>query len=74
MQNTIGYVGFDVGDKWAEIYLKDALSRVGSQIEGLNLTITDLFEMQELCAFEVEYWFHLTLHSDTWDSTSNSFQ
>lgn len=55
MQNTIGYVGFDVGDKWAEIYLKNALSRVGSQIEGLNLTITDLFEMQELCAFEVEY-------------------
>lgn len=52
MQNTIGYVGFDVGDKWAEVYLKDALSRISSQIEGLNLTITDVFEMQELCAFE----------------------
>lgn len=38
---------------WQNIYLKDALARLAPQIEGINLTISDILAMQELCAYEV---------------------
>jgi hypothetical protein len=39
--------------KWANIYLKDALPRIQSQLDGFNLTIEDVYTMQQMCAYEV---------------------
>jgi len=34
------------------IYLQPALKRIQKDLKGLNLTITDLYAMQNLCAYE----------------------
>ncbi|KAJ7682173.1 phosphoglycerate mutase-like protein [Mycena polygramma] len=38
--------------KWAGVYLKNALKRVGSQMVGYDLTIEDVYVLQQLCAYE----------------------
>ncbi|KAG0700013.1 histidine phosphatase superfamily [Suillus ampliporus] len=48
----IGYFGDAQASKWANIYLQDARSRLQSMIQGFNLTISDLVDMQEMCAYE----------------------
>ena len=38
--------------KWAEIYLKDAQARLAPQLHGYDLTIEDVYTLQQLCAYE----------------------
>ncbi|KAF9077271.1 histidine phosphatase superfamily [Rhodocollybia butyracea] len=38
--------------KWANIYLNDTRARLQSQIDGYDLTIEDVFTMQQMCAYE----------------------
>ncbi|EKM51374.1 uncharacterized protein PHACADRAFT_129290 [Phanerochaete carnosa HHB-10118-sp] len=38
--------------KWAEVYLKDAQARLAPQIHGYNLTIEDVYTLQQMCAYE----------------------
>ncbi|KAH7912604.1 histidine phosphatase superfamily [Hygrophoropsis aurantiaca] len=49
---NIGYYGDGQSAKWAAIYLQKALKRLQPMIQGYNLTITDLGNMQDLCAYE----------------------
>lgn len=51
--NAIGGFGSVQSAKWTQIYLQSALRRLAPQIRGVNLTITDLFGMQQTCAYEV---------------------
>ena len=39
--------------KWAAIYLEDARARLQRHIQGFNLTIEDVYTMQQMCAYEV---------------------
>ena len=39
--------------EWTEIYLKDAIQRLQSQIAGFELQIEDVYTMQQMCAYEV---------------------
>ncbi|KAG1816550.1 histidine phosphatase superfamily [Suillus variegatus] len=48
----IGNFGGIEAGKWADIYLKDAQRRLQPMIQGFNLTISLLVDMQELCAYE----------------------
>ena len=41
--------------KWAAVYLKDALDRLGPQMSGYDLTIEDVYAFQQMCAYEVRY-------------------
>ena len=36
-------------------YLKDAQTRLNAQLKGLELTIADVYSMQQMCAYEVIY-------------------
>jgi hypothetical protein len=38
--------------KWADIYLVAARERLQAQLDGYDLTIEDVFTMQQLCAYE----------------------
>ncbi|EJU00867.1 phosphoglycerate mutase-like protein [Dacryopinax primogenitus] len=38
---------------WVPIYLKDAAARLTAQSGGLNITASDAYAMQQLCAYEV---------------------
>ncbi|KAI0824475.1 phosphoglycerate mutase-like protein [Trametes gibbosa] len=38
--------------QWAEVYLPDALARLRPQVDGINLSIEDVYTMQQLCAYE----------------------
>jgi len=38
---------------WSSIYLKHAHSRLKKQIRGFDLTIEDVYDMQNMCAYEV---------------------
>lgn len=38
---------------WIENYLQSALARLRPQITGINLTVSDVFGMQQTCAYEV---------------------
>lgn len=49
----IGNLGSTKANLWKEVYLKAALGRLQPMITGYNLTINDLYVMQELCAYEV---------------------
>ncbi|KAL4069707.1 histidine phosphatase superfamily [Scleroderma yunnanense] len=49
----IGGLGSTQSNKWNNIYLQSALLRLQPMITGYNLTISDLFNMQSLCAYEV---------------------
>ncbi|KAG2120757.1 histidine phosphatase superfamily [Suillus discolor] len=48
----IGKFGGTQANKWANIYLKDAQMRLQPMIQGFNLTISRLADMQTLCAYE----------------------
>ncbi|KAG2055004.1 phosphoglycerate mutase-like protein [Suillus hirtellus] len=50
--DDIGNYGDTKTSEWADIYLQDARRRLQPMIQGLNLTIDLLIDMQELCAFE----------------------
>ncbi|GEM11073.1 phytase [Rhodotorula toruloides] len=39
--------------EWIKIYLADALERMQAQVEGVELTHRDVFNMQLLCAYEL---------------------
>lgn len=39
--------------QWAGIYLKDALARLRPQMHGYELTIEDVYTLQQTCAYEV---------------------
>lgn len=39
--------------RWNEIYLEDAHRRLQRHFKGLDLTIEDVFTMQQLCPYEV---------------------
>lgn len=51
--NAIQAFGTVQSTKWVNKYLQPALKRIGSQMKGFNLTVTDLLSMQQLCAYEV---------------------
>lgn len=51
--NDIGALGGVQAGKWMAIYLAPGTKRLGSMIKGVNLTVTDLFDMQLTCAYEV---------------------
>ncbi|KAJ3556987.1 hypothetical protein NM688_g1721 [Phlebia brevispora] len=38
--------------KWAAVYLKDALDRLKPQMHGYELTIEDVYALQQMCAYE----------------------
>ena len=40
-------------ERWSDIYLKDAHRRLQKQFKGFDLTIEDVFTMQQLCPYEV---------------------
>jgi len=39
-------------EKWAEIYLTGAKERLQKHLHGLDLTIEDIYIMQQLCPYE----------------------
>ncbi|KAH9847991.1 phosphoglycerate mutase-like protein [Lenzites betulinus] len=38
--------------EWANVYLPDALARLRPQLDGLELSMEDVYSMQQLCAYE----------------------
>ncbi|TFK34874.1 histidine phosphatase superfamily [Crucibulum laeve] len=38
--------------EWANIYLKDAQKRLQTRMHGLDLTVEDIYSMQQMCAYE----------------------
>ena len=40
-------------DRWTDIYLKDAHKRLKKQLHGLDLSIEDVYNMQQMCPYEV---------------------
>ncbi|TBU40685.1 phytase [Dichomitus squalens] len=38
--------------QWAKVYLQAARARLNSQIDGIDLTIEDVYAMQQLCPYE----------------------
>ncbi|VDC02885.1 unnamed protein product [Peniophora sp. CBMAI 1063] len=38
--------------KWAEVYLVEAQKRLQAHIKGYNLTVEDVYTMQQMCAYE----------------------
>jgi hypothetical protein len=49
----ISNFGVNQTTKWMNIYLQPALKRIQKDARGLDLTIADMFAMQNLCAYEV---------------------
>jgi hypothetical protein len=41
-----------MSDKWADIYLKNAVKRLQPHIKGLTLNISTVSAMQQLCSYE----------------------
>ena len=39
--------------RWANIYLKNALERLSPQLKGYDMTIEDIYTLQQMCAYEV---------------------
>ncbi|KAH9484974.1 3-phytase A [Psilocybe cubensis] len=50
--NDVAAFGDIQSQKWAQIYLAPAVKRLNANLRGLQLNVTDLFAMQQLCAFE----------------------
>ncbi|KAL4077052.1 histidine phosphatase superfamily [Scleroderma yunnanense] len=46
------YRGIGPSTKWAARYLDKALKRLQRHVSGMELTVADLFSMQETCAYE----------------------
>ncbi|ORY55956.1 histidine phosphatase superfamily [Leucosporidium creatinivorum] len=40
-------------NEWISVYLTDAWKRLGKQVEGVQLTLRDVFNMQLMCAYEL---------------------
>ena len=57
--NNIGEQGVVFAGKWIAIYLESATKRLAPMITGMNLTITDLYNMQLACAYEVNRAAHV---------------
>ncbi|KAH7889210.1 histidine phosphatase superfamily [Phlebopus sp. FC_14] len=49
---TKGYRGTPLANDWKAIYLKKALRRLQKHITGMELTIDDVYAMQEMCGYE----------------------
>jgi hypothetical protein len=41
--------------RWADKYLRKARKRIGKDIKGFDLTIEDVYAMQHMCAYEVDF-------------------
>ena len=41
--------------EWASIYLRDAHARLAPQLHGYDLTIEDIYTLQQLCPYEVSF-------------------
>lgn len=52
---SIGDIGDAYVAQWESIYLKDAAKRLNGLIEGVNITTSFAYDMQELCAYEVSF-------------------
>ncbi|KAF5349620.1 hypothetical protein D9756_008974 [Leucocoprinus leucothites] len=50
--NEKGDRGVWYNQRWAEIYLQDAHKRLTKEIKGFDLTVEDVFTMQQMCAYE----------------------
>lgn len=50
-------------EKWANIYLKEAHARLAPQLKGYELSVEDVYTLQQLCAYEVSIYFHSNLHT-----------
>lgn len=50
---TKGDRGVYYVERWADIYLQDALARLRPQIKGFDLLIEDVYSIQQTCAYEV---------------------
>ncbi|PPQ67076.1 hypothetical protein CVT25_005677 [Psilocybe cyanescens] len=50
--NAIGQFGNVQAAKWGQVYLPPALKRLNKELKGLELNLTDLPSMQQLCAYE----------------------
>jgi hypothetical protein len=62
--NAIGDFGGVQEAKWIPIYLAGAVKRLQPLINGVNLTAAEVFAMQQLCAYEVRFfYFDLLLYS-----------
>ena len=44
--------GVEYVKQWTAIYLKDALERLAPQLHGYDLTIEDVYTLQQMCAYE----------------------
>lgn len=51
--NAIGGFGGTEENIWIAKYLAAATKRLAPQIKGVNLTVSDVFGMQQTCAYEV---------------------
>lgn len=49
---TYGSIAYPQLADFKEKYLSDAVDRFNSQVEGYNFTTSDLFEIQQICAYE----------------------
>ncbi|TFK56976.1 phosphoglycerate mutase-like protein [Heliocybe sulcata] len=49
---SIGYYGDSLQDQWIETYLAPTLERLQPLVQGVNLTTSDLYNMQSACAYE----------------------
>ena len=59
---AIGGQGSTMAEKWIAVYLEPAAKRLAPMIVGVSLTITDLFEMQLTCAYEVSHSYTCGFH------------
>ena len=48
--------------RWADIYLRDALARLAPHLKGYNLTIEDMYTLQQMCAYEASLPLQYRLH------------
>ena len=53
LNSTKGFRGQWYMDRWTDIYLEDARKRLQEQLHGLDLSIGDVYNMQQLCPYEV---------------------
>lgn len=52
-------------ETWAGIYLKDALIRLKPQLKGYDLSIEDVYALQQMCAYEVSLVNQYTVRLDS---------
>jgi len=50
---AVGSFGSVQSGNWSAIYLQDTVTRLQSSLKGINLTVSDVIAMQQLCAYEV---------------------